>query len=129
MADIDTNQTNHAQAASEMEDNEPHEPQHGPSRPTGHHQSRLSGSGRWIRFWRSLVSRCPKWPGWPGFWQSRFSGVPVALIFGLYVYYLLVFVMLSTNVEVETKKPMSNKSWFGLPVRIINASEIISKIK
>ena len=121
MEDIDTNQTNYAQAraAFEVEANEPHEPLNGPARPTGHHRSRSSGSGRWIRFWRSLVSRCPKWPGWPGFWQSRFSGVPVALIFGLYFYYLLVFVMLPTNVEVETKKPMSN----------INASEVISKIK
>ena len=121
MEDIDTNQTNYAQAraAFEVEANEPHEPQNGPAGPTGHHRSRSSGSGRWIRFWRSLVSRCPKWPGWPGFWQSRFSGVPVALIFGLYVYYLLVFVMLPTNVDVEIKKPMSN----------INASEVISKIK
>ena len=61
--------------------------------------------GYWSRlrqFWLS------KWPGWPGFWQSRFSGWPVAFIFALYVYYLLVFVLLSTN-PVEQVKNKANE--------------------
>ena len=130
MTDINTNKTDYAQAraAFEVVDNAPHEPLRGrvgkkssvPSSQSARSgQSWLSGSGRWIRFGQSLISRCPEWPGWPGFWQSRFSGVPVALIFGLYVYYLLVFVMLPTNVDVEIKKPMSD----------INASTLVSQIK
>ena len=130
MTDINTNKTDYAQARAtfEVEDNAPHEPLRGrvgkkssvPSSQSARSgQSWLSGSGRWIRFGQSLISRCPEWPGWPRFWQSRFSGVPVALIFGLYVYYLLVFVMLPTNVDVEIKKPMSD----------INASTLVSQIK
>ena len=69
---------------------------------------------RVTRFWYS------KWPGWPGFWRCRFSGWPVALIFALYVYYLLVYVLLPTTVEVELKEPR-NKS-------AINAT-LVSQIK
>ena len=38
------------------------------------------------------------------FWQSRFSGWPVAFIFGLYVWYLLVFVLLPTDLDVKIKR-------------------------
>ena len=122
MADIDTRKIDYVKvrALFQVDDNAPHEPNRndrkGPAAPP-QGKSWFSGSeSRLTRLWHSLSS---KWPGWPGFWQSRFSGVPVALIFGLYVYYLLVFVMLPTNVEAETDKQMSN----------INASEVISKIK
>ena len=54
------------------------------------------------------------------FWQSRFSGWPVAMIFGLCVYYLLTFVVLDTAVNVEIKKQVDKSD--------INAS-VISQIK
>lgn len=53
-------------------------------------------------------------------WQSRFSGWPVAIIFGLYVYYLLVFVVLETTVNAQLKKQVDQSD--------INVS-VISQIK
>ena len=54
------------------------------------------------------------------FWQSRVSGWPVAIILGLYIYYLLVFVVLDTTVNAEIKNQVDKRD--------INAS-IISQIK
>ena len=53
-------------------------------------------------------------------WQSRLSGWPVAIVFGLYVYYLLVFVVLETTVNAEIKKQVEKSD--------VNAS-VISQIK
>ena len=57
-----------------------------------------------------------KWPGWQGFFQSRYSGWPIAFIFALYVYYLLVCVLLPTNVPIEVQLKA-------------NTSAMISKLK
>ena len=62
-----------------------------------------------------------KWPGWPGIWRSRYSGLPIALIFALYVYYLLVFVLLPANVQVE-RQSTGNKS-------DINATQIFQQMR
>ena len=126
MADIDTKKTDYVKvrALFQVDDNAPHD--HEPNRndrkapaapPLG--KSWFSGSeSRLTRLWHSLSS---KWPGWPGFWQSRVSGWPVAMVFGLYVYYLLVFVLLPTNVKVELKKPVEKND--------INSSAVITQIK
>ena len=57
-----------------------------------------------------------KWPGWQGFFQSRYSGWPIAFIFALYVYYLLVCVLLPTNVPIKVQVKA-------------NTSAVISKLK
>ena len=125
MADIDTKKTDYVKvrALFQVDDNAPHEPNRYDRRkapavpPLG--KSWFSGSeSRLTRLWHTLSS---KWPGWPRFWQSRVSGWPVAMVFGLYVYYLLVFVLLPTNVKVELKKPVEKSD--------INSSVVISQLK
>ena len=67
----------------------------------------LAHLAHWCAWLRQLW--LSKWPGWPGFWRSRYSGLPIALIFSLYVYYLLVCVLLPANVQVE-RQWTGNKS-------------------